>query len=167
MSIFSRFYWKIKREQIKVLSGKFKKEVLKLCFAVVIAESVLVGVFYIASNHGILEHFKPKTIYINNAEAKNVAVNPINEPVKDEIEELKDFIWQKESTRGKNNYSKCEAIGKVNGIGYGIDGSGAYRCFESHEDEMKVLEGWIIDHKAQGMTRLEMLKHYTPSYTGV
>lgn len=66
MSIFSKLYWKIKREQIKVLYEQLRKEVLKLCFAVVIAESILVGVFYIASNHGIFEYFKPKTIYINN-----------------------------------------------------------------------------------------------------
>jgi hypothetical protein len=66
MSIFSKLYWKIRREQIKVLYEQLRKEVLKLCFAVVIAESILVGVFYIASNHGIFEYFKPKTIYINN-----------------------------------------------------------------------------------------------------
>ena len=82
MNIFSKLYWKIKREQAEVLYEKLEKEVLKLCFAVVIAESLMAGVFYVASNHGILEYFKPKTIYINNAEAKTVEV----EAAKEEIE---------------------------------------------------------------------------------
>lgn len=66
MSIFSKLYWKIKREQVKNFYRQLRKEVLKLCFAVVIAEGVMVGVFYVASNHGIFEYFEPKKIYIVN-----------------------------------------------------------------------------------------------------
>ncbi len=77
------------------------------------------------------------------------------------IDELADYIWMKESTRGKNNYSKCEAIGKINGIGYGIPGNGSYRCYDSHEDEMQVLRGWIIDKKALGWSELKMLCTYS------
>jgi hypothetical protein len=150
---------------LAILWDKAKKEALKLSFAVVVAEIVLVSIFALSVKYGVYELLQPKTITITNtAEAKTTTQKP--EVVKDEMEELKDFIWNKESTRGKNNYSKCEAQGKVNGIGYGIDDSGNWVCFESHEEEMKVLEGWIIYHKAQGMNRLEMLKHYTPSYTG-
>lgn len=85
MSIFSKLYWKIKREQIAVVYEKLEKEVLKLCFAVVIAESLMVGVFYVASNHGILEYFKPKTIYINNAEAKTVEVEAVKEEIENKL----------------------------------------------------------------------------------
>lgn len=74
--------------------------------------------------------------------------------------DLADYIWMKESTRGKNNYSKCEAVGKVNGIGYGIT-NGKYMCFDSHEDEMKVLEGWIITKKAAGYTEQQLLSIYS------
>lgn len=79
----------------------------------------------------------------------------------DNVEELAEMIYKLESTSGKNNYSKCEAIGKINGIGYGIPGNGTYQCFESHEDEMKVLRGWIIDKKAKGMTDNELLCLYS------
>lgn len=85
MRIFSKLYWKIKQEQIKVVCEKLEKEVLKLCFAVVIAESLMVGVFYVASNHGILEYFKPKTIYINNAEAKTVEVEAVKEEIENKL----------------------------------------------------------------------------------
>jgi hypothetical protein len=77
------------------------------------------------------------------------------------VEEIADYIWMKESTRGKNNYSKCEAIGKVNGIGYRIPGNGSYTCFESHDDEMTVLMGWIIDKNALGWSELKMLCSYS------
>jgi len=77
------------------------------------------------------------------------------------IEELADYIWMKESTRGKNNFSKCEAIGKINGIGYGIPGDGTYRCFNSHAEEMKVLEGWLISKKALGWSETKMLCVYS------
>ena len=74
MSIFSKLYWRIKREQISILAGFIKKEGLKLSFAVVVAEVLMVGGFYFASKHGIVEYFTPKTrtIIINNAQAKVV-----------------------------------------------------------------------------------------------
>lgn len=75
--------------------------------------------------------------------------------------EIAEYVWLHESTNGLNNYSKCEAIGKINGIGYAIPGDGNYRCFDSHEDEMKVLEGWIIDKQARGMSRVELMCLYS------
>lgn len=75
--------------------------------------------------------------------------------------DLADYIWFKESTRGKNNYSKCEAIGKVNGIGYAIPGDGSYICFDSHEDEMVTLNGWLMAKKAAGWSELKMLCTYS------
>ena len=153
-----------RKEKISLFWIKTKAEALKISFAVVVAEIVLVGVIALSLNWGVLGLFEKKTIYINNAEAKTIK-QQMPEVVKDEKAELMDFIWSKESTRGKNNYSKCEAIGKINGIGYGIDDAGNYVCFNSHDEEMEVLKGWIIYHEAQGMNRLQMLKHYTPSYT--
>ncbi len=77
------------------------------------------------------------------------------------IDELADYIWMKESTRGKNNYSKCEEVGKVNGVGYAIPGDGSYVCFDSHEEEMQVLKGWIIYRRALGWSDIKMLCAYS------
>ena len=94
------------------------------------------------------------------------AVRPIEtvqakEVVEDNIDELADIIWLNESTRGKNNYSKCEAIGKYNGIGYAIPGDGSFVCFDSHDDEMRALEGWLVSKRAGGMSDDEMLCLYS------
>lgn len=75
--------------------------------------------------------------------------------------EIAKDIYQRESSSGVNNYSKCEAVGKVNNIGYAIPGDGTYRCFDSHQDEMKVLEGWIIDKQAQNMSMVELMCLYS------
>lgn len=149
------------REKIALLYQKTRKEALKLAFAVVITEAVMVGCLHYGIKWGLYEYFSPKTVIINiarPAEAKEIK----QEEVKiDSIEQIADKIWFLESTRGKNNYSKCEAIGKINGIGYGITGNGKYQCFNSHDEEMQVLRGWIIDKRAKGMSEQEMLCHYS------
>lgn len=94
---------------------------------------------------------------IDNVQAKTSPA--VKEVVKER--DLADYIWFKESTRGKNNYSKCEAKGKVNGIGYGIPGDGSYVCFESHEDEMTALNGWLVAKKASGWSEEKMLSVYS------
>lgn len=106
-------------------------------------------------------------VYVQPARA---SVEPLREIVKNEpvvleksIEELADYVWFKESTRGKNNFSKCEAIGKVNGVGYAIPGDGSYMCFNSHEEEMTVLKGWLTAKRAAGMSDLAMLCLYSGS----
>lgn len=76
------------------------------------------------------------------------------------IEELSDYIWLHESTRGKNNFSKCEIVGKINGIGYSVWGDN-YVCFDSHAEEMEYLKKWINNHKSEGMTDNEILCHYS------
>lgn len=76
------------------------------------------------------------------------------------IEELQDYIWLHESTRGKNNYSKCEIVGMTNGIGYGVWGDN-YVCFDNHEEEMETLKKWINNHKYEGMTDTELLCLYS------
>ena len=111
--------------------------------------------------------FEVKTIVIvNTAEAKEIEPTQIEETVvqlNSDTNRIADIIWTKESSRGINNYSKCEAVGQVNGIGYGIPGNGKYQCFESHEEEMEVLNKWIEDHKAQGMSETELMCHYSGS----
>jgi len=81
------------------------------------------------------------------------------------IQELADLVWLKESTRGQHNFSKCEAIGKVNTIGHGIwkdkNGIQHWMCFENHTEEMKVLEDWIQDKRDKGMSDQELLCLYS------
>lgn len=116
---------------------------------------------YVLTNYP--EVFEPRTIIIvNTAEAKEPT--QIEESVvqlQSDTDRIADVIWTRESSRGINNYSKCEAAGKINGIGYGIPGNGEYLCFDSHEEEMEVLNKWIDDHKAQGMSETELMCHYS------
>lgn len=77
------------------------------------------------------------------------------------VKNLADLIWERESTKGQHNFTKCEAQGKINSIGYNIPGNGNYVCFDSHEEEMAVLEGWIIGKQAQGMSDIQLLCLYS------
>jgi hypothetical protein len=78
------------------------------------------------------------------------------------VDELADYIWLHESSRGKNNYSKCTAIGKINGVGYSIYG-GKWMCFESHEEEMQTVKKWIENERLKGLSDLELLCRYSGS----
>ena len=60
------------------------------------------------------------------------------------IEEIVRRIQILESSGGKNNYSKCEAIGKYNRYGFGIPGNGTYMCFEK-DDDTKAVRQWFED----------------------
>jgi len=151
-----RVWFKIRLAKCKLLSHKAHKQAKKLALAVLITEYLIAGGWYYAEKGGILDYFQPKTVIINIAEAKE-------QPKTDRISELMDLIWQRESTRGQHNYSKCEQQGKVNGIGYGISGNGKYICFDSHEEEMQVLRGWILDKQAKGMSEQELLCLYSGS----
>ena len=94
------------------------------------------------------------THFIEKAEAKEA-------PKVDKVKELSELIYQRESSNGKNNYSKCEAIGKYNGVGYAIPGNGSYICFDSHEDEMQAVRGWIVTKLAAGMSEEKLLCVYS------
>ena len=89
----------------------------------------------------------------NKAQAKTI-VTPLEKKV-----DLVDFIFSKESSRGVNNYSKCESIGKFNRYGFGIPGDGSYICFEKDDDTVAVA-GWITHHKALGYTDNQLLCLY-------
>jgi len=97
--------------------------------------------------------FEQKAVLIETVEAKEMP--------KDTIEDMMTLIYQNESSSGKNNFSKCEEQGKVNGIGYGIPGNGSFVCFESHEDEMIALRGWLVAKRAVGMSDDAMLCLYS------
>lgn len=104
------------------------------------------------------------TVVIERAYAEEEPEEVVEKVVEvEEVEEkpfdIVDFIFMKESSRGKNNYSKCEAIGKFNRYGYGIPGDGSYICFEEGEDT-KAVEGWVADKKARGYSDNELLCLY-------
>lgn len=60
------------------------------------------------------------------------------------IEEIVDKIFALESSKGKYNYSKCEAIGEFNRYGFGIPGNGKYLCFEKDKDT-EAVKKWFAD----------------------
>ena len=128
-----KFWVKVKKARGKYLWGELTREAKKLALAVILAEYLIAGAWYMLETRGVLDYFKPKVVIIeiNRAEAKQ------DEPVKDikpdRTTELANIIWHLESTKGVHNYSKCEAQGKVNGIGYGIPGDGSYKCFDDHD----------------------------------
>ena len=153
-----RVWCKIKLAKCKLLSHKAHKQAQKLALAVLITEYLIAGGWYYAEKQGILDYFQPKTVVIQVAEAKEIETK---KPETNRIDELCNMIWNLESTRGQHNYSKCTAQGKVNGIGYGISGNGKYICFNSHEEEMQVLKGWIIDKQVKGMSEQELLCLYS------
>lgn len=149
--------------------GKFRKETWREKIGTfrimwIFLWGVLAGGSWIFTALNAPELFNPRVVHIQIANA-NVAEDDTFEakiePKKDNIEELMDDVWLRESTRGKNNYSKCEAINKINGIGYGISGNGEYVCFNSHEEEMAVLKGRILYLRATGLSDKEIMCLYS------
>lgn len=158
-----KLWAKIKKAQAKNAVRKAHEWVKRIALGVLIAEMVLVGGFYATTHYELINwHGEPIVIQAEARDFKQEKPEAKEEakPV-DRVNELADLIWERESTRGKNNFSKCEAVGKVNGIGYGIPGNGAYMCFDSHEQEMEVLRGWIIEKQARGMSESAMLCLYS------
>lgn len=76
------------------------------------------------------------------------------------IDKLVDYIHLKESTYGKQNYSKCKAIGKFNEYGLGIPGNGRYICFDTREDNKKAVEEWIKKRLSEGLDERTLLCYY-------
>jgi len=129
------FWSKIKR-QGKVLSLWGLGLITGICFC------------YVYLNWHTLYETREVIIQVSHAQTtENIEKPKTNLDI---VNEIAENIYNKESSRGKNNYSKCQAIGKVNSIGFNIPGNGSYQCFDSHEDEMVVLRGWIMDKLARG-----------------
>lgn len=59
------------------------------------------------------------------------------------VQEIVKKVQILESSGGKYNYSKCEAIGKYNRSGYGIPGNGKYLCFDTKEQEDETIMAWF------------------------
>jgi hypothetical protein len=138
------------------------KKARELAFLVVAIEILAIIAFALACRYDIIKAEGEKLIIPVSAHEKAPEIVP-EQPKKDHVDEIAETIWMKESTQGKHNYSKCEAQGLTNGIGYAIPGDGTYRCFKDHAEEMQVLKGWIRDHISQGMTEKELLCHYSGS----
>lgn len=75
------------------------------------------------------------------------------------VESIADYIFMKESSRGKNNFSKCEAVGKFNRYGFGIPGNGSFLCFDGDGDRRAVI-GWIEQKRAAGLSDSSLLCLY-------
>lgn len=54
------------------------------------------------------------------------------------VGKIVDIVHRLESSGGKNNFSKCEAIGKYNEFGYGVYGEN-YLCFDKGKDREAVI----------------------------
>ncbi len=146
---------KAKMAKIKLLSLKAKKEALKLSFAVVITEIVMVLVVSYALNQGILEWLEPRVISISNvAEAKEVKVIP---EVPDKVESIEDIIKRVAKEKG---FEDTELLLRIAECESGLDkyakndkstARGLYQILDMHnlsEDERYNPEtaiGWTID----------------------
>lgn len=153
-------WWKLKKAQAKLFCAKAEKEIKKLAVAIVITEFVIAGAIVIVSNYNYFGLLDSKTVYIEVSHAQNAPER--TELPQDEVLDIKaisDTIWLLESSRGQNNYSKCTAIGKVNGIGFGIWG-GHWQCFDSHAEEMETLEKWIQNKINEGLNEKELMCLY-------
>lgn len=141
---------------------KVKQEAKRLAVAVVIVEMLLVAGYAIGEQYNLFDVFRQSNT-ITIVQARRIE-QPKEETQADRIGELAADIWNRESTRGKNNFSKCAAKNKINGIGYGIDGTGKYLCFSNHAEEMEVLRGWLIAKLAAGYTEREALCIYSGNH---
>ena len=153
-------YLKVKTAQMRLLAQKLHKEALKLALAVVVAEYLIAGGWYLAETGGLLEFLKPKTIIIEiikPAEAKEQEPK-LQEIKKSEVESIADIIYKLESSNGKND-QKCERIGGHNGYGYG-QGVNNNFCLASDEEMRALVIEWIKDKQDKGMTKNELLCYY-------
>ena len=154
----------VKSRKYRLIAKKTKKEALKLSCAGFILIALSVMSYGLAEKYNLSSKLESEPVYIKINEVKAEPVELEMDQEKQRVEELAEGIWTRESTRGKNNYSKCEAIGKINGIGYGIykDAKGIqhWQCFENHEEEMEVLRDWII-RKQKTMSEQEFLSLYS------
>jgi len=148
------------REKIAILYLKARKEALKLAFAVVVTEAVMVGVFHYALNWGILELLQPKTVIINIAKpAQAKEVEPKQEVKERSVNDLLDIIHEHETNSGKATKGldvTCKAKGLSNQYGYNPP-----KCYKDNATVEKIVIDWIERHRAEGMNDSELLSHYS------
>lgn len=149
------------REKIAILYQKTRKEALKLAFAVVVTEAVLVGVFHYALKWGIYELLQPKTVIINltkPAKAQEIELIEVKQERKTD-NELLSIIHNHESNNGtakQGLHTTCKNKGLSNEYGYNPP-----TCYKDNASVEKIVTNWISDHKAQGLTDEELLSHYS------
>lgn len=143
---------------LKVTNYRIRLNIVPVTYKLFLVALGAVGMYGWQSSYILYQaEAQNSTIVVEQAPASQA----IETPKVDPLDTLAKTIWERESTKGKQNYSKCEAQGKINGIGYGIAGDGKYICFSSHEEEMQALKGWLIAHKASGMSETQMLCLYS------
>lgn len=156
------------KKKEKTAEQKIKRA--KLLFKVRLVSMYTIGAlgggsWVYSSIEGMRIFSEKTTVVIERVKAAEIETPAKEEaPIKEEVVEVKpvdlvDFIFMKESSRGKKNYSKCEAIGKYNRYGYGIPGNGQYICFEKDEDT-KAVAGWVAEKIARGYSDNELLCLY-------
>jgi hypothetical protein len=149
------------REKIAILYSKARKEALKLAFAVVITECVMVVALHYGVKWGLYEYFSPKTITITMgkpAQAKELELIEVKTEEKS-VKELLDIIHEHETNSGKAKTGldvTCKAKGLSNQWGYNPP-----TCYRDNASVEKIVTNWIIDHKAQGMNDEQLLSHYS------
>jgi len=93
---------------------------------------------------------------------KMIIVNKVVEDTTVEIEQIEEIeesvnideivkkVYQLESSSGKNDFSKCTAIGKTNPFGYAIPSPKKYICFDSYDEVAGLVGKWfekkLVDH---------------------
>jgi len=154
-------YLKVKRAQFAIFYEKTRKEALKLAFAVVVTEAVMVGVFHLAVKYGIYEYFQPKTVTIEVARAAEIKTEEVKEEVKPAEKTNKELVATIHKNESANGTAKsglhltCKAKGMSNEYGYNPP-----TCYKDNATVEKLVDAWITDHKAQGMTDNQLLCHY-------
>ena len=149
------------KKKILIFINKTIKKAQRIALAVVIVQFMLViGFNQLAKTDIIPKLTKNEVITIQNVQAqepKEEQKPEIKETT--EAERIADIIYTLESSRGINNYSKCEAQGLYNGYGFAIPGNGNYKCFKEGEDREAVIE-WINDKIAKNFTESEIYCYY-------
>lgn len=136
----------------------WKKALVEKCRNIVALYFILSILTVIGFAAGIkYEVFQSHSFVVVNQ--VRAASQPKDEEVTVAKRDLVDEIFLKESSRGKKNYSKCEAKGMYNRYGFGIPGDGTYLCFEKDMDTVAVA-GWVAHKKALGYTDNQLLCGY-------
>lgn len=121
----------------------------------------IIGSAYTFAVPVYIETMEGETVTIEADQFVTVPVVQAEEVPEDisSVEALADYIFLKESSRGKNNFSECEASGKYNRYGFGIPGNGSFLCFDKGGDRRAVI-GWIEQKRAAGLSDTSLLCLY-------
>lgn len=159
--------WVVSEVSIRVSAYRIRLNIVPVSYKLflVLLGSVIgaASMFVYLESPEVLQSLESNTIVVENAKASST---PTQVAIKEEVpkittlDELADLIHERESSKGKNNYSQCEKLGKFNEYGYAIPGNGSYLCFEKGMDRVAVL-GWLSQRRAAGMSDKAMLCLYS------